>query len=222
MFTLMLQAARRVEGRAGQDQEIPLGDQEKRQDHENLAAGGFTSQYHPTEYQTKTLVSSTTTSSPTAAGVFGEVDEKTSFLLCDCGFGGDHVHRALAGYFRDARLALLVYDVTNFEDTFDGVKHWHRQILGNPRECPDCVMLVVGCKADGVEVDDLVQDDKDKVKDLLHANNKTNAAKTHHQMRNDNNFCLHEQLGPVPGELSPEQVAEVIQQQKAGRGYRYL
>eukprot|EP00392_Amoebophrya_sp_AT5.2_P004846 g4855.t1 len=68
-------------------------------------------------------------------------------VLFDCGFGGEDVHSVLAGYFKDAKLALLVYDTTNFSETFAGVQHWHRQILGNPGECPNCQMLLVGCKA---------------------------------------------------------------------------
>ncbi|CAD7971725.1 unnamed protein product [Amoebophrya sp. A25] len=90
-------------------------------------------EYVPTPAQTQTLLAS-------------------SLALHDCGFGGEDVHQALAGYFKDAKLALLVYDASAGLDSFEGVQHWFAQILMNPEECPGCRAIVVGTHAD-VEAD---------------------------------------------------------------------
>ena len=65
----------------------------------------------------------------------------------DCGFGGQDVAITLKGYFKNANIAILVYDRTLL-DSFEGVKHWYSQIKTNTDECPGCRFLVVGTRAD--------------------------------------------------------------------------
>ncbi len=55
----------------------------------------------------------------------------------------------LKGYFKDAHVALLVYDVT-LNESWEGVRHWHEQMLASKEECPSVKFVVIGTREDRI------------------------------------------------------------------------
>ncbi|CAD7967002.1 unnamed protein product [Amoebophrya sp. A25] len=89
---------------------------------------------------------------PTPASEFFSLEQhlegqSVRLNIWDCGFGGPDAALTLKGYFKNADIAVLVYDTTE-ADSFEGVKHWYSQIQNSPEECPDVRFLVVGTRSD--------------------------------------------------------------------------
>ncbi|CAD7958107.1 unnamed protein product [Amoebophrya sp. A120] len=79
--------------------------------------------------------------------VLPATNQSVRLCLYDCGFGGPDAALVLKGFFKNAHIALLVYDMT-LADSFEGVKHWHQQMLSTPEECPNCQFVIVGTRSD--------------------------------------------------------------------------
>ncbi|KAL0232079.1 hypothetical protein PCE1_003075 [Barthelona sp. PCE] len=63
---------------------------------------------------------------------------------------GCETFRALSkSFYREAKIALILYDVTRF-DSYDNVRTWHENIIN---ETPDAKIIILGNKSDLLETD---------------------------------------------------------------------
>jgi len=87
---------------------------------------------------------------PTIGAAFQAVRVSDAYLTLEVwDTAGQERFRSLAPmYYRDARVALICYDITN-KKSFESAKYWYKQIEENDDK--DCIKIIVATKADLVD-----------------------------------------------------------------------
>lgn len=87
---------------------------------------------------------------PTIGAAFQAVRVSDAYLTLEVwDTAGQERFRSLAPmYYRDARVALICYDITN-KKSFESAKYWYKQIEENGNK--DCIKIIVATKADLVD-----------------------------------------------------------------------
>ena len=87
---------------------------------------------------------------PTIGAAFQAVRVSDAYLTLEVwDTAGQERFRSLAPmYYRDAKVALICYDITN-KKSFESAKYWYKQIEENGNN--DCIKIIVATKADLVD-----------------------------------------------------------------------
>ena len=111
-------------------------------------------------------------SSPTIGAAYVSKSITVDGKLCDLMIwdtAGQEMYRGLAPmYYRNARAAFLVYDITS-KKSFEAVSYWATELANNSGSGDGITIMVVGNKVDFEERREVPTDDAQNVADSLNA-----------------------------------------------------